>query len=74
MAQMRVEKTTHDFADLVVARSRGYYRKHYFCPNCGIELGCETFDRKRMFGRGSILVNGEFPKYCPECGAKVEKE
>lgn len=61
--------TTDDFRDLADARAKGCYRKHYYCPSCNTEIGHQTFDAKRMFGKGTVLHSNKFPKYCHECGA-----
>ena len=71
---MRVEITTNDFRDCEQAKEKGWYREHYFCTFCGIELGHKTFDDCRQFGQGTVLHNNEFPNYCPNCGAKADKE
>jgi hypothetical protein len=61
--------TTDDFRDLADASANGCYRKHYYCPSCNTEIGHQTFDAKRMFGKGTVLHSNKFPKYCHECGA-----
>ena len=69
---LRVEVTTDDFTDIAVAKEKGYYRKHYFCPSCDIEIGHKTFDKHRQFGQGTVLHSNIFPNYCPNCGAKMD--
>lgn len=71
---MRVEVTTDDFRDLESARAKGYYRKHYFCPSCDIEIGNQTFDSKRKFGQGTVLHSNRFPNCCPSCGERLSLE
>lgn len=70
--ELRVETTTDDFKDLVVAKERGYHRKKFYCPNCDLLIKIETWDSERMFGSGTILKSNEMPKFCPECGAKMK--
>ena len=69
---MRVEITTDDFRDLAFAKAEGCYRKHYFCPSCGVEIGTQTFDKNRMFGQGTVLHSNKFPRFCPFCGADIK--
>ena len=71
---MRVEVTTDDFRDLESARANGCYRKHFFCPSCGIEIGHQTFDSKRKFGQGTVLHSNWFPNCCPGCGEGLRME
>ena len=71
---LRVEISTDDFTNKDLAKEKGYYRKHYFCPSCDIEIGHKTFDKNRQFGQGTVLHSNEFPNYCPHCGAKMDGE
>lgn len=68
---LRIEITTDDFTNKDLAKEKGYYRKHYFCPVCDIEIGHKTFDKTSQFGQGTVLHSNEFPNHCPNCGAKL---
>lgn len=72
MAKVKVVKTTLGFGNMQAAREGGYYRKHYFCGGCNVELWHETYDSKRMFGIGSVLHSNRPPNFCPACGEKAE--
>lgn len=74
MAKMFVVETTEDFPDLQLAHERGWHRNHYLCPTCNVELYCETVEKGHVFSSNSILTVGLVPRFCPECGTKVEKE
>ena len=74
MAKVRVVKTTNDFRDVQHAREAGYYRLHFYCAGCDVELWHETYDSKRMFGKGSVLHSNNPPNFCPACGTKVDIE
>ena len=71
---MRVEVTTDEFRWLESDRAKGYYRKHFFCPSCGIEIGHQSFDSERMFGQGTVLRSNMFPNCCPCCGERLRLE
>lgn len=71
---MRIEVTTDDFLDLESARKHGFYREHYFCESCGIEIGHKTFDSKRQFGQGTVLHSNIFPNFCPHCGEDLRED
>lgn len=68
---MTVTITTDDFNNVVLAREQGYYRKHYFCPVCNLEIGCQTFAEDYMFGQGTVLHSNKFPNFCPDCGTRL---
>lgn len=51
-----------------------YYREHYFCPKCNIEIGHKTWDEKYQFGQGTVLHSNKFPNFCPNCGADMRNE
>ena len=61
--QMRVEVETFD----------DYYREHFFCPFCDIEIGHKTWDEKYQFGQGTVLHSNKFPNFCPNCGADMRE-
>ena len=71
---LTVKRTTEDFTDLKIANERGWYRKHYFCPTCTLEIAIETYEGDYMFGSGSVLRDNTVPQYCPYCGTRVWKE
>ena len=48
-----------------------WYRKKFYCPNCGIKIRTESWDEKRCFGEETILKDNTIPKFCPECGTKL---
>lgn len=73
IAEMIVTHTTEDFSDAKVAKARGWYRKHYFCPKCNLEIAHETYEQNHMFGSGSVLANNMMPQFCPECGTRIKK-
>jgi hypothetical protein len=39
-----------------------------------IKLGNTVHNSERCFGRGSVLKNGYFPKFCPDCGQEISTE
>ena len=71
---MKVKVTTDDFSDPATVLREGLHRKHYFCPCCGTQIGHRTFNSRRCFGQGTVLQNNKFPRFCPDCGTKLEKE
>lgn len=71
--ELRVETITDDFTDMELAKERGWYRKRFYCPNCDLLIKTETWDRKYMFGCGTVLKSNDMPTYCPNCGAKMTK-
>ena len=48
------------------------YRKILFCPSCGTKLRIESWTTQRCFGAGTILKDNRNPKYCPDCGVKID--
>lgn len=68
---LRVEIRTDRFKNQELAKKQGWYRKYFYCSNCGSLIRSETWDDHCMFGKGSVLKNNETPKCCPECGSKI---
>ena len=74
-----IEKRKHSFVyKLEESRQwiEGYtgrwYRKNYCCTSCGIRIRTESWDEKRCFGTSTILKDNTMPKFCPNCGTKIE--
>ena len=69
---LRVEINTDCFGDTELAKERGWYRKFFYCPDCGLLLRTESWDERYMFGSGTVLKTNDMPNYCPNCGAKLD--
>lgn len=72
--ELRVEINTECFGDAKLAEERGWYRKFFYCPNCGSIIRTESWDSRYMFGSGTVLKTNDNPNYCPKCGTKFEWE
>lgn len=48
------------------------HRKYSLCPSCWENLKIEFWTTKRCFGKGTILKNNKNPKYCPDCGQRID--
>lgn len=70
--ELRTEITTEDFDNKDLAKKRCWYRKKFYCFECGLLLKIETWEKNHMFGKSSVLKNNETPYYCPNCGAKMD--
>lgn len=64
--RLRVEKS--DIVDKI-----RWYRKRFYCP-CGQLIRTESWDEKRCFGQETILKENVMPRYCPNCGARMDEE
>lgn len=71
--KMVVTQTVDDFSNVEAAKARGWYKLHYFCPVCSLEIATETHDESYVFGFGSVLKTNQFPRFCPDCGAPLVK-
>ena len=71
---LRVEIKTDCFINKELAKEEGWYRKFFYCRNCDFLIRTETWDKKKnhMFGCGTVLKTNETPKYCPDCGTKLD--
>lgn len=69
---MRVEIDTEDFKDLELAHKEGWYRKKFFCPECGLLIRTESWDGRYMFGHSTVLKDHHTPNYCPNCGTRID--
>lgn len=70
--ELRTEITTEDFDDKDLAKKRGWYRKKFYCPECGLLIKIETWEKNHMFGKSTVLKTNETPCFCPHCGAKMD--
>lgn len=48
-----------------------WYRRRFYCPECGLLIRTESWDEERCFGAGTCLRQNIDPKYCPNCGAQM---
>lgn len=71
---MRVEIDTEDFENLEMAYKEGWYKKKFYCTNCGMLIKTETWDRKYKFGMGSVLTDNQTPNFCPNCGKQTDTD
>lgn len=69
---MRVEINTEDFDNLKLAHERGWLHKNFFCTTCGLLIRTESWEGNHMFGGGTVMKNNKTPKFCPDCGHRLE--
>ena len=65
---------TDCFNNKELAAERGWYRKFFYCTECGLEIRHETWDDHYMFGSGTILKDNQTPNFCPNCGTRIDEE
>ena len=69
---MRIKIDTEDFKDIERARKDGWYRKKFFCSDCGLLIRIETWDNHHMFGDSTVLKDNHTPNFCPNCGRQTD--
>jgi rubrerythrin len=65
---------TECFKNQDLAEECGWYRKFFYCTECGLEIKHETWDgpKNHMFGNSTILKDNQTPNFCPNCGTRTD--
>lgn len=71
---LREEIKTDCFTNRELAEECGWYRKFFYCTECGLEIKHETWDAQKnhMFGNSTILKDNQTPNFCPNCGTRTD--
>lgn len=60
------------FKNKELAEERGWYRKFFYCRECGLLIRTETWDEHYMFGCSTVLKDNQTPNFCPNCGTRTD--